>query len=140
MMPHGSFRTFIDTVTLCVPMALITLCSIFSFFGHAHVLSHLAMDGILIFFLPYIFVQLFSMVSRFFTLGMEFGIIIFSFILLPEVDVEEVGNLHAVAPVTCHRSNVLYLPKMILWFFLDSFLSSPPRIRYRCGPALRWGS
>ncbi|KAG0125738.1 hypothetical protein HOY82DRAFT_571234, partial [Tuber indicum] len=32
MIPHGAFHTFIETVTLCVPMALITLCSIFFHF------------------------------------------------------------------------------------------------------------
>jgi len=55
------------------------------------------------------------MVSHFFFsftfLGMEFGIIIsFSFTLLPEADVEEVGNLQAVASVTCHSQSTYTLP------------------------------
>ena len=74
------------------------------------------------------------MVSHFFfsfTLGMEFGILIsFSFILLPEVDVEEVGNLQAVASVTCHsQSTYSTLPTrsdFAVFFLILSFSSPPP--------------
>lgn len=94
MISHGTFYTFIETVTLCVPMALIP-CALFSFFGHARVLSHFAMDGILIFFLfPFLCgSSAWFLVFSHFLSGMEFGIIIFLLVLLPEVDVKEVGDL-----------------------------------------------
>lgn len=93
MISHGIFYTFVETVTLCVPMALIP-CALFSFFGHARVLSHFAMDGILIFFSSLFCVALQHGFS-FFSFSFRNGVWYYYFllVLLPEVDVKEVGDL-----------------------------------------------
>jgi len=95
MISHGTFYTFIETVTLCVPMALIPCVLFFPFFGHARVLSHFAMDWILIFFSSLFCVWLFSMVSRFLIFFQEWSLVLLfsSLVLLLEVDVKEVGDL-----------------------------------------------